>query len=74
MYRKYTHVGEEFVQLRQQVIDNRKPRKLIVQHVTQLDGAGNVKLLSFEGSCKVLLFACMCLTPFETTALMVGAC
>ena len=53
MYRKFTDVGETFLQLRQQVIDNRKPRKLIVQHVTRLDDNGNVKLLSFEGTCKV---------------------
>eukprot|EP00053_Salpingoeca_punica_P013300 m.119961 g.119961 ORF g.119961 m.119961 type:complete len:739 (-) comp16167_c0_seq2:171-2387(-) len=48
MYAKYTFVNDDMLALRAEVMANRKPRRLFVQHVTSVSAGGRVDLQSFE--------------------------
>lgn len=54
MYDAYTAVDGDMLSLRQEVVDNRKPRKMLVQHSTSVND-GDVTLKTFPASAEGLV-------------------
>ena len=55
MYEQLTEVTPEMLQLRDEVIKNRRPRRMFVQHVTKASDDGSVELKTFEPTHKVYM-------------------
>ena len=53
MYEQLTEVTPEMLLLRDEVIKNRRPRRMFVQHVTKTNADGSVALQTFEPTHKV---------------------